>query len=455
MKHRSNLPYILDFFTRSLPLAGICLMAMLASRFCAAENWPMFRGTDGSGITADESVPSTWSADQNLLWSVPLPGPGASSPIVWSDRVFVTCYSGYGVDRKQPGEPSELKRHLLCYDRRDGRLIWEQVIANTVTEDPYEGFITDHGYASSTPATDGEHVFAFFGKDGLFAFDWQGKEIWQAKVGSESDPARWGGGASPVLYKDLVIVNAGNEGSAVVAFRKLDGSEAWRIDDADCKNSWSTPVMAHVDGHEELIFTVPGKIFAVEPTTGRVLWNCGSPIDATVVPSAVVIGDTVLSMGSRAGEAISVRCGGSGDVSGTHVLWEQKLRAGICTPVAVAGQVYWSSMGTLLSADIKTGEPRLKERLDLGPAPSATAGGFMNRPGTVYASPVAVGNRIYLLTRSGAMLVFETTPEFKQIACNQIAEDEGSFDGTPAVSDGQLLFRSTKKLYCIAAKPWN
>ena len=165
-------------------------------------------------MAADNNVPVSWSAEQNLLWSAALPGPGSSGPIVWNDRVFVTCYSGYGVDRENPGEPGNLKRHLLCLNRQDGSRIWEQTMPNTSPEDPYEGFITDHGYSSSTPATDGEHVFAFFGKDGLYAFDWNGKQIWQAQVGTESDTARWGGGSSPLLYEDLVIVNAGNEGSA-------------------------------------------------------------------------------------------------------------------------------------------------------------------------------------------------------------------------------------------------
>ncbi len=410
----------------------------------------MFRGADGSSVAADDKVPVTWSTQQNLLWTAALPGPGSSGPIVWNDRVFVTCYSGYGVDREHPGDPSNLIRHLLCFDRKDGALIWEQTVQNTVAEDPYEGFITDHGYASSTPATDGQLVFAFFGKDGVFAFDWNGKQLWRAEVGTESDPARWGGGSSPVLYEDLVIVNAGNEGSAVIAFHKNDGSEAWRIDDADCKNSWSTPVVARVNGRTELVFSVPSKIFAVDPKTGQQLWNCASPIESTVVPSAVVVGDAVLSMGSRAGEAIAVKCGGSGDVSDSQVLWRQKLRAGICTPVAVGGQVYWSSMGTLLSANVATGDTGLKERLDTAGTDGASGGGFRNRASSVYASPVAVGNHIYLLTRSGAVHVFETEPEFRQIATNTVADDAGPFDGTPAVSDGQLLFRSATRLYCVA-----
>ncbi len=432
-------PFVVSFATLSILTAGTV----------SAENWPMFRGPDGSGTSTDESLPVKWTADENLLWSTDLPGPGSSSPIVWNDRVFVTCYSGYGVDPEDAGDPSELKRHLLCMDRRSGKLIWQATVDASSQEDPYKGFITDHGYSSSTPTTDGERIFSFFGKDGVHAFDWDGKELWHSNVGTQSDPARWGGGSSPVLFEDLVIVNAGNEGSAVVALHKNDGSEAWRLDEPNCKNSWSTPVLIEVDGHAELVFSVPSKIFALNPKLGDVLWTCESPMDSTVVPSSVAVGDIILSMGSRAGEAIAVRCGGTGDVTDSHVVWRQKLRAGICTPVALGDQIYWSSMGTMLSADIKSGKADLKERLDSPASPKSENTGFMNRPGSVYASPIAAGNRIYLLTRSGAMHVFDVKPEFKQIAVNTLADDNGPFDGTPAVSDGQIFFRSVNKLYCV------
>jgi hypothetical protein len=414
------------------------------------ENWPMFRGPDGRAAIAAQPVPTDWSSQQNLCWTYDLPGPGSSSPILWGDRVFATCYSGYGIDLENPGDPSTLKRHLLCLDRQTGKLIWQQTVASQVDEDPYEGFITDHGYASSTPVTDGSRIYAFFGKSGVHAFDMDGKKLWSASAGSESDPYHWGGGSSPVLAGDLVVVNAGNEGSAVIAFRQSDGSEAWRVNEPKCKNSWSTPVAFGANGTRHLVFSVPSKIFALDPATGKEIWYCESPISETVIPSVAIAGDCVVSMGSRAGNAIAIRAGGEGDVSESNVVWAEKLRAGISTPVVLGDQMYWASAGMMLCADVRSGKELTRQRLQ--GEPESKERGPMNRSGSAYASPIAVGSRIYLLTRTGVMHVFETEPSLSEIATNRVDDDQGPFDGTPAVGDGQIFFRSAKRLYCVQSR---
>src|SRR5690606_6597010 len=144
------------------------LLVSLASPTIAGD-WPQFRGPGGAGISSD-SAPTTWSESENLRWKTPLPGPGSSSPIVWGDRVFVTCYTGYGVERGS-GAPEDLKRHLLCLDRATGRILWQATVDAVLPEDPYQGFISEHGYASSTPITDGERIYVFFGKSGVLAYD--------------------------------------------------------------------------------------------------------------------------------------------------------------------------------------------------------------------------------------------------------------------------------------------
>ena len=175
--------------------SALFIIAGLAS----AADWPRFRGPNGTGIARDAKPPTTWSDTKNLKWKTALPGAGASSPIVWGERVFVTCYSG---------DVPKLQRHLVCVNRRDGRILWSKTVAATQSEDEMGGRIGEHGYASHTPVTDGERVYVFFGKSGVFAFDFNGTQLWQAGVGTASNEKHWGSASSLILYKNLVIVTA-------------------------------------------------------------------------------------------------------------------------------------------------------------------------------------------------------------------------------------------------------
>jgi outer membrane protein assembly factor BamB len=158
---------------------------------------------------------------------VNLPGPGASSPITLGDRVFVTSYRGYGVDKSIPGELAQLERVLVCLNRADGKVLWEAAVKGTADEDRYQGFIQSHGYATSTPATDGKRVYVFFGKAGVLAFDLNGKQLWQTSVGTGSAQMGWGQGTSLILYQNSVIVPAFAEGKALVALDQETGKPLW------------------------------------------------------------------------------------------------------------------------------------------------------------------------------------------------------------------------------------
>ncbi len=410
-----------------------------------ADDWPRFRGPNGSGIGSADKVPLAWSDSENLQWKADLPGPGASSPIIVGDRVLVTCYTGYGTDRENPGTPSDLQRHLLCFDRHTGARLWQATVASTHDEDAYQGFITEHGYASSTPVTDGEHVYVMFGKTGVAAFDLDGHQLWLTNVGVESDPARWGNGGSCVLFDDLVIVNATNVGHAVIALNKKDGSEAWKYFDAEMTSCWSTPILVSAGGRQELVNCVPGKILALDPASGRELWVAESPIKSTTCASLVEQDGIVFAMGGRAGDAIAVRCGGNGDVSETHTVWKSKLRSGIGTPVVRDGRLYWTATGIAFCANCANGETVYKERL-----PAAAPAAERRRPAGDYASAISFGDKLLLTLRSGAIHVLPISETFTVERTNQFTEDPGPFHGTPAISDGQLFIRSDKFLYCIA-----
>ena len=182
-----------------------------------AGDWTRYRGPNGSGVSADEAaVPTKWSATENMKWKIKLPGPGHSSPIILGDKILITCWIGYAAGEGSSGDQQDLRYHLLCLDRTDGKTIWDKEVKPALPEENYRGMFTQHGYTTHTPATDGERVYAFFGKTGVVAFDLKGEQLWQTSVGTERNNKGWGSASSPILYKDFVIVLASIENSALV-----------------------------------------------------------------------------------------------------------------------------------------------------------------------------------------------------------------------------------------------
>src|SRR5262249_52450397 len=205
-------------------LQNACVLLLLFAPCATARgDWRQFRGPTGQGVSDDRNVPFQWSADSNIAWKMKLPGAGASSPIILGKRIYLTCYSGYGMDTKKPGEQKDLRRHLLCLDRANGQVIWAKEFEPVLPEHNYDGEGSYQGYAASTPITDGEKLFVFFGKSGVFCFDLDGKQLWHVFVGKGID--HWGSGASPMFYKDLLIINASVESTAVIALEKSNGKE--------------------------------------------------------------------------------------------------------------------------------------------------------------------------------------------------------------------------------------
>ena len=151
-----------------------------------ASDWLQFRGPGGQGISDEKGLPTKWSADENIVWKIKLPGAGASSPIVLGKRIFLTAYSGYGASRKEPGEQKDLRRHIFCIDRTTGKIVWSKEFMPVLPEHDYSKNEADyHGYAASTPITDGERLYVFFGKSGVYCLDLDGKELWHANVRQE------------------------------------------------------------------------------------------------------------------------------------------------------------------------------------------------------------------------------------------------------------------------------
>jgi outer membrane protein assembly factor BamB len=394
-------------------------------------NWPAFRGPSGMGVSDSKGLPTTWSLEGNIAWKVPLPGPGASSPIVFGDRIYITAYSGFFVPGEPGGNQEDLKRHLLALKRTDGSLIWEQKVAARL---PEENSIRDHGFAASTAAADIERVYVFFGKTGVIAFNHEGNELWRKEVGS--DTSDWGSSASPVLYKDLVFINASVESESLYALDRKTGDVKWQ--QKKIIQSWNTPVLVKAEsGRMELIVAVQGKVLAFDPDSGDPLWNCDTDIKWYMVPSVVAADGIVYCLGGRSGNAgLAVRTGGSGDVTDTHRLWISQNGSNVTSPIYLDKHLYWmhESGGIAYCAKAETGEVVYKER--------------MPRAGQVYASALLAEGKIYYLTRDGKTYVVAAKPEFELLATNEL-RDRSIFNGSPAVDGSRLLIRSDKFLYCI------
>jgi hypothetical protein len=416
----------------TLSLCCALVLSIAASRPAAAENWSQFRG-EGGNATADKSkAPLQWSATENIAWKSALPGRGASSPVIWDDRVFLTAYTGFGTDEAKDAEKSQLKLHVICIDRRNGKINWDQSISASDKTQDFTRRIQDHGYATSTPVTDGEAVYAFFGVSGVVAYDFDGKKLWQANVGNGT--AGFGSASSPVVHGDLVLVNASIESNTVFAFNRKTGKEVWKI--PDINRAWTTPCVAAVgDGSYELVINQKDVIYGFNPQTGKRLWSCEA-IDDYIVPVPVSHDGIVYCLGGRTNRCAAIKLGGRGDVTKSHKLWQVNIGANVTSPVYYNGHLYWASdKGIANCLNAATGESVYRERLETR--------------ARIYASIIRAGERLYVATRDQGVVVLEAKPEYKQLVVNKIETDTNLVNASPAISGNQILLRTDSFLYCI------
>jgi len=421
--------------------------ATTASVAQANESWSRFRGPNGLGVTTSATpLPITWSADANLAWKTPLPGPGASSPIIVGTSVFVTCYSGYGLSQEDPGEMENLVRHLVCVDLETGKLRWQADVKAALPEDPYSGIgVTAHGYASHTPVSDGQRVYAFFGKSGVHAFDLDGHPLWQADVGMESDPTRWGSSSSPIIHDGMVIVTASAESQSIIGLDAETGKEVWRQEAAGLDGMWGTPTLIPIDDQRtDLVMCVSRELWGLDPATGKLRWFAKATDAEHAYASAIFDGTRVFAFTGRGGGSVAVDAGGTGDVTATNTVWSGGDTTAFASAVHHETGIYLVARNILTRVDAETGERVSQTRLR---GAKATGGRFGSLD---YPSPIVVTNRLYSLNGSGQMFVFELSPDGpKQIAVNEVTSSGEEFRGTPAVSDGRLVMRSSGHLYCV------
>jgi outer membrane protein assembly factor BamB len=419
----------MNSLTARLFVALVCLVASPLS----AADWTQFRGQDGLGISEEQGLPAAWSSTENIVWKAEMPGPGASSPIVLGERVFITCYSGYGQE-PNAGEQRDLVRHLLCLDRKNGAVLWHKKFAPKLPEHDYQGEGSYHGYAASTPTTDGERLYVFFGKTGVFCFDLEGDELWQASVGDGTHG--WGSGCSPLLYKNLLIVNASVESGSLVALDKMTGKQVWTAN--EIHSSWNTPLLAPTKAGAELVVSIEGQVLGFNPDTGEKLW-WAEGVHRYVCPS-VVSHDGIVSVLGGGHTSLAVRAGGRGDVTATHTLWRLEKGSNVSSPIYHEGHLYWTRDGGIACCqDAASGEMIYEKR-------------FEPDSGTIWSSPVLADGKLYYVSQSNGVFVVAAGPKYELLAHNTLEGDDSRTNASPAVSDGQLFLRTDRNLYCIGAK---
>ncbi|TWU02082.1 outer membrane protein assembly factor BamB family protein [Neorhodopirellula pilleata] len=396
-----------------------------------AQTWPQFRGPQGSGVS-DSVVPTTWSNDQNLAWKTPLLGPGASSPVVFGDRVFLTAYSGYGESIEDPGDRANLRLHVLCISLSSGDVLWDKTFEPSPEEQPIGKRVAEHGYASPTSCVDSENVYSYFGPSGVIALTHEGELLWRKNVGTNT--VGFGAAASPIEFENLVIMNASIESGSLYALEKATGEVVWQADEID--KAWTTPTIVTLsDGSRELIVNQQNAILGLDPRTGQRLWTC-SAVEDYVVPAIIADGETLYCSAGRSNKTFVVKAGGRGDVSESHLIWDVSRGANVTTPVLHGGYLFWShDKAIALCLRASDGEEVFRERL-----PTRSR---------VYASIVGDREKLFLTTRDEGIVVIAAKPQYEQLAINELGDEGELFNATPAIIGDRLLVRSDAALYCI------
>ena len=298
-------------FTR-LKYLGIA--AILLTTTGMAGEWPAWRGPLGNGVSDETKAPIHWSGTENIAWKVAIPGVGHSSPVIWGDRVFVTTYV-----------PEGEKRDLLCLDRRSGKTLWEQ----TVLTSPPEKMNKLNSYASGTPATDGQRVWVAFLQTPnivIACYDMNGKELWRKSPGTFA--SKHGFCSSPVLYKDLVILNCDQDDVAwIVAYEKNTGVERWRTDRPNRTRSYCTPVIVQAAGKTQMVLSGSKCVASYDPATGKQLWIMDGPTEQFVASPVFADGVFFVTGGFPEHHFVGIRPDGTGNITETHIAWHNKLDA--------------------------------------------------------------------------------------------------------------------------------
>jgi outer membrane protein assembly factor BamB len=388
-----------------------------------AKYWPRWRGPSGQGYVAAGKYANTWSPTRNVKWRVPVAGAGNSSPIVWGERIFLTTAQNNGA-----------RLSLVAFNRADGRQLWETAVPTDGIEQVHQ----KNGHASATPVTDGRMIYASFGRHGLVGFDMNGKIVWHRKFGTINN--YHGPAGSPVLHNDRVFIYQDHKGSSdqqafVAAFDARTGKTIWETPRTETVG-WGTPVVINTGTRDELIVNSQRRVAAYDPQSGKELWTVRG-MTFEVIPTPVVGDGLVFTSSGRAGPTLAIRPGGSGDVTGTHVVWSTpKGSPFVPSGVVHDGLLYLvNDMQSILTVyETKTGTLVYQGRMGV-----AQREGFS-------ASPVVVNNELYFTNDEGETFVVKAGREFNLMHTNSLGERTLA---SPALVDGIWYWRTIGHLIAI------
>lgn len=407
----------------------VLLLIAGASALARAEDWPQFRGPTGQGHATERGLPLEWSETRNIIWKTPVPGLGWSSPVVADGRVWLTTV----VESKERRGRLSASLRALAFDVATGR----EVVNVEVFRLDDAGYVNPkNSRASPTPIVDSERVYVHFGAEGTAALSTSGDILWTTRLRYES---QHGNGGSPVLYRDLLIVNCdGNGGDAyVVALDTATGKTRWRTSRRrPADQAYSTPLVITVNQQDQLVSVGAYRAAAYEPLTGQEIWRVSYGDGFSNVPRPVFgHGLVVIATGFQTPSLMAVRPDGKGDVTRTHVAWTITRGAPYTpSPLLVGDDVYYvSDTGVLSLADLPSGQVVWQQRLG----------------GNYSASPVLADGRIYFQSEEGMTTVIAPGREFRRLATNRL---DGATLASMAVSNGSFFVRSHTHLYRIAER---
>lgn len=423
-----------------------------------AGEWPSFRGEAASGVSDGQNLPDRWDGENgtSIRWKTSIPGLAHSSPIVWGDRIFVTTAVSsqpgatfkpglYG-DGTASGDVSVHKWQVIALDRKGGRILWTRTAFEGT---PKEKRHIKATYANATPVTDGKRVVAFFGSQGLYAYDFDGKLLWRKDLGRldagayDAPDYEWGTASSPILFENAVIVQCDqHKGSFLIALDANTGETLWKAE-RDELPSWATPTVYSHSAQKELVTNAPNRIRGYDPNTGKELWQLGGSSKITA-PTPIYSKDLIYVASGRRPEApiFAIRPGGRGDITpgpsepgGKFVAWRKQQRGSYMpTPILYRGLLYvLGNAGIFDCYDAATGEEIYRERIP------HQGSGFS-------ASPVASDGRIFLLGEDGDIFVVQAGRTFRLLGKNPMGEP---LMATPALAGGMIYVRGERHLYAI------
>ena len=432
-------------------LGGVLLLAAFAAapsaqNIDASRQWGVWRGPNYNGVSTTANPPVEWGETKNIKWKVEIPGRGSSSPIVWGNRVYVTTAVPVGVTGDAQHAPRGTLNPrgvhrfvVMALDRQTGKTVWERVVRE---QEPHEaGHVDNSTWASGSPTTDGQRIYAYFESFGLYALDMDGKVLWEKDLGDKRMRSQFGEGSTPGVYGNTIVAvwdHLNGDGSFIVALDKRDGKELWRVPRPEI-DTWATPLILPVNGRPQAIVPARDRIRGYDLENGSVVWE-GEGLTMNPIPSPVHADGMVIMMsGFQGNDLRAIRIAeAKGVIDGTSaVAWSlARDTPYVPSPVLVDGIVYFlkTNSGILSAYDAKTGTPHYQnQRLEGVP--------------NVFASPVSAQGRIYFPGRDGATAVIRTGPTYQLIATNTL--DDG-FDASPALVDNEMFLRGTKFLYAIA-----